>query len=85
MARYDSYDFRADLNELRLSPKDAARALGTTEAKVCDYANGMPLPEKIIKGVRGLMDEEYAFRRRTGRSSDGRVPAVPLYAIEVKI
>lgn len=85
MADYDNYNFRADLGELRLSPKDAAKALGTTERKVCDYANGAaPMPAEIVAGVKRLMDEEYAFRRRTGRSSDGRVPAVTFYAVEQK-
>lgn len=85
MADYDSYNFRADLGELNLSPKAAAKALGTTERKVCDYANGAAMPTKIVAGIKRLMDEEYAFRRSTGRSSDGRTPCVTLYAIEGKI
>ena len=83
MTSYDNYNLRADLHELRLSSKDAAMKLGTTEAKVCDYANGTPMPSDFIAGVRRLVSEEYAFRCRTGMSSDGRKPYVPLYAVEV--
>lgn len=82
MADYDGYNFRADLGDLRLSPKDAARALGTTERKVCDYANGAPLPAEIVTGVKRLVDEEYAFRRRTGMSSDGRRIIIAPQAVE---